>query len=134
MKREENIASRLEQHAGMVLQESLAHVDARVRSRLNRARQAAVAAAAAPAAPLWRRFGLMPVTGALAAALLVALVLLGNQPRHMLPGGENAQPSIEVLDMLADEDGVNLVEDDDHGFYEWAAAQADGSTAPEASG
>jgi hypothetical protein len=115
--------SPLERHARAVLQESLAHVDARTRSRLNRARQSAVNALPAQGWRFARGLRLMPVTGAVAAAVLIALVLLGERPRQLLPTGENAQPSIEVLDMLADEDGPSLVEDEDHSFYEWAAAQ-----------
>jgi hypothetical protein len=120
--RDENL-SELELRARAVLQESLQHIDARTRSRLNRARQAALASVPAPGAQRWRGLRLMPVTGGVAAALLFGLLLLNLSPGLLRPKAEGAQPSVEVLDMLADEDGMRLAEDDDHSFYEWAADQ-----------
>lgn len=122
--------SELELHARAVLQESLQHIDARTRSRLNRGRQAALATLTTSSAARWRGLRLMPLTGGVAAALLFGLLLLNLSPGLLRPKAESAQPSIEVLDMLADEDGMRLAEDDDHSFYEWAAdqgAQSDGS-------
>jgi negative regulator of sigma E activity len=120
-----DITSELERRTRAVLEESLTRIDARTRSRLNRARHGALEAARRPRSA-WRGLRLVPVTGgAVAAAVLaVAVVLLTHQPAPQSKL-EGAQPSFEVLDMLADEDNVSLMEDYDHSFYEWAAAQGE---------
>jgi hypothetical protein len=116
----------LERRTRAVLEESLKRIDGRTRSRLNQARHAALESAAAR--PLaWRGFRLVPVTGGAvaAAALAVAFVLFVQRPHPISAPGEGAQASLEVLDLLADEDNLSLMEDYDHSFYEWAAAQGD---------
>ncbi|HTW39205.1 MAG TPA: hypothetical protein VMD49_11610 [Steroidobacteraceae bacterium] len=117
--------SELERRTRAVLEESLTRIDARTRSRLNRARHAALEAARQPRSAPWRsRF--VPVTGgAVAAAVLAVAVVLLTQRPGPVSKPESAQPSLEVLDMLADEDNVSLMEDYDHSFYEWAAAQGE---------
>jgi hypothetical protein len=121
----------LERYARAVLEESVTHVDARTRSRLNRARQAAVAVAAGSAGrTVWRGLHLMPVTGAVAAAVLIALGVFNFRPL-LQPRPDGAQPSFEVLDMLADDENMRMMEDeDDHSFYEWAAAEDTQSETP----
>jgi anti-sigma-K factor RskA len=117
--------SGFERRARAVLEESLTRVDARTRSRLNRARQAALEAAATRR-PRWRSFGALPIAGAVAAGVLaVALTLFMHGPIHPGSRTDGSQPSLEVLDMLADDDGITLMENYDHSFYEWAAAQED---------
>ena len=135
MKQNEDIASELERNARTVLRESLTRIDARTRSRLNQARQRAAAEAVRPSWAVWSPRKLMPLTGALAAVLVAALLLFGHRPGS-LPAGEGGQP-LEVLDLLADEDNLSLMEDYDHSyFYEWAADQGDAGAEPasEASG
>ena len=118
-----------EQRVRVVLEESVAHTDARVRSRLNRARHAALEAAATPARQsIWNKFslkvqGLMPATGAVAAALVLGVVLWGRNPQHALPMMEGAQTSIEDLDLIADDEALTLMEEGDRSFYEWAVSQ-----------
>jgi hypothetical protein len=114
-----------EQRSRMMLEESVLRIDGRVRSRLNQARHAALEAATARRRPLFSRlFTLVPTAGAAAAALMVAMVLWHGGPRQIEPptGAEPAQD----LDLLADSDGLDLVEDGGDGsgsFYEWAAEQ-----------
>ena len=121
-----------ERRSRMMLEESVSRIDGRVRSRLNQARHAAVEAATARRRPLFSRlFTLVPTAGAAAAALMVAMVLWHGGGRQIEPpaGGETPQD----LDLLADSDGLDLVEDGGDGsgsFYEWAAEQ----TQTEASG
>jgi hypothetical protein len=121
-----------ERRSRMMLEESITRIDGRVRSRLNQARHAAVEAATARRRPLFSRlFTLVPTAGAAAAALMVAMVLWHGGGRQIEPpaGGEAPQD----LDLLADSDGLDLVEDGGDGsgsFYEWAAEQ----TQTEASG
>lgn len=83
-------------------------LDASTRSRLNRARQAALAAA-----PTRRRIGPWLAGAGVAAAAVLATVLWLGQPAPVpLPGEVLSGLGIEVF-----EDDLELVEDLD--FYEW---------------
>jgi hypothetical protein len=109
------------------LEESVLRIDGRVRSRLNQARQAAVEAALARRRPLFSRyFTLVPTAGAAAAAVLVAMVLWHRGPQMELPGPIESQ-KVEDLDLLADGEALDLVQDGDGSgsFYEWAADQTE---------
>jgi hypothetical protein len=115
-----------ERNARVVLTASLTRIDARTRSRLNRARQAALEAAAARRRPWWRGVALMPAAGAVAAALLVSVLLWHRQPSAVeLPLLEGRNASLEDVDLLADGEALDLMEGWDGPFYEWAAAQTD---------
>ena len=81
MSADESRRNEFEQRAGAVLGESVTRVDARVRSRLNQARHAALEEIAAGRRSFWRTPVLMPATGAVAAAALVVALLL----THTLP-------------------------------------------------
>jgi hypothetical protein len=124
MRPNEEPMSAFERRAREVLLESVTRIDARTRSRLNQARHAALERAQ-PRRGTWLKLGLMPATGAVAVAVLVALVMIHQAPRRGAPPVEGAQPTFEVIDLLADEDNLNLMEDEDHGFYEWAVAEGD---------
>jgi hypothetical protein len=123
-----------ERQTRMVLEESVLRIDGRVRSRLSHARHAAVEAASVRRGPVfWRFFTLAPTAGAAAAAaLLVAMVLWhrGPQVEVQLPPavGETAHPG-EDLDLLADSEALDLIQDGDGSgaFYEWAAEQTEGN-------
>jgi hypothetical protein len=111
------------------LEESVLRIDGRVRSRLNQARQAAVEAASEPRRPLFSRFfTLVPTAGAAAAAVLVAMVLWHRGPQLEVPPVGEGQ-KVEDLDLLADGDALDLIQDGDGSgsFYEWAADQTEGS-------
>jgi hypothetical protein len=116
-------AGSFERDARAVLEYGLMHVDARVRSRLNQARQAALAEVGARREARWLTWGLMPATGAAAAAVVVALLLHAG-PRT-LPVSESPASAMDVLDLVTDDDALALMQDDDQAFYEWAAAQGD---------
>jgi hypothetical protein len=118
-----------ERSARAVLEESMSRIDGRTRSRLNQARQAAVeAAGAGHRRPWWRSFGLMPATGVVAAALLVAVMLWHREPAVGEPTMlEGRTPAVEDIDLLADSEGLDLIEGWDGPFYEWAADQTDGN-------
>jgi hypothetical protein len=118
-----------ERRAKAVLDDSVTRVSGRVRSRLNQARQAALAelgaSGASPAKSFWRWPTLMPATGAVAAAAVVAFVLMVNPSgERVFNGGEGGQ-AYEMLDLLSDNDGLELIENFDGSFYEWAASQAE---------
>jgi hypothetical protein len=108
-----------ERTARAVLEQSIARIDAPTRSRLNRARQLAVEAVGR------RTFALMPA-GAVAAALVLAAVLWHPAPIvRESPLLEGRVTGVEDMDLLADADGLDLVEGWDGPFYEWAADQTD---------
>lgn len=119
-----------ERQSRLVLEESVRCIDSRVRSRLNQARQAAVEAASARRRPVFGRFfTLVPTAGAVAAALLVAMILWhreGQIEPSSLPLVENVHPG-EDLELLADGEALDLVQDGDGSgsFYEWAADQSE---------
>jgi hypothetical protein len=113
-----------ERNARAVLTESVLRVDARTRSRLNQARHAALAAAGTPRRSFLRSFTMMPAAGA-AAAVLVAVMLWHHHPAGDVPGAEGQHLVVEDMDLLADSEALDLVEQGDGSFYEWAAAQSD---------
>jgi len=114
-----------ERNVRTILEEGVQRIDARTRSRLNQARQAALASAQAPRRAPWRSFVLMPAAGAAAAALLLAFTLWHRQPAGELPVLEATHATAEDVDLLADSEALELVEGGDGSFYEWAAAQGD---------
>jgi hypothetical protein len=115
-----------ERNARIVLEESVRRIDARTRSRLNQARHAALAAAAGRRRAWWGSFTLMPAAGAVAAALLVAVVLWHREPARTVPLALDGQhPAVEDMELLTDNDSIDLIEEWDGSFYEWAAAQSD---------
>jgi hypothetical protein len=116
-----------ERNARAVLEESVSRIDGRTRSRLNQARQAALEAAGPRhRRPWWRSFGLMPATGVVAAALLVSVMLWHREPAvGVSPVLEGRVPAVEDMDLLADSEGLDLIEGWDGPFYEWAADQTD---------
>jgi hypothetical protein len=126
-----------------LLEESVRRVGGRPRSRLNQARQAAIAEAERRShwpVPLraleWLRPRAlwMPATGAVAAAVLVALVHWPHAPQGY-PAIEANHTTVEDLDLLADRDGMDLMQGGGDGqFYEWAVAQADEDGQPAAPG
>lgn len=114
-----------ERNARAVLTESVLRTDARTRSKLNQARHAALAEAGKPRSSFLRSLTLMPAAGAAAAAVLVAVMLWHHQPAGTMPSAEGQRLAVEDMDLLADSDALDLVEQGDGSFYEWAAAQGD---------
>jgi len=112
-----------ERNARTVLEESVLRVDARTRSRLNQARHAALEAA--QSSPRWRSFTFMPAAGAAVAAALLAVMLWQHHPASDVPLIESTHSAVEDLDLLADSEGLELIEGGDGSFYEWAAAQGE---------
>lgn len=119
-----------------VLEESVARLDGRTRSRLNQARQRALEAHAARArSPLARLFGNRSVfapAGAVAAVAVLAVVLWSGRPGADSPVAALADggAAIEDLDLLADNDALALAREGDLEFYEWASAADDDGAEP----
>lgn len=120
-------ASSIEACARALLGESVTRIGAGTRSRLNRARRAALAASLQPRRSLWRSSVMMPFTGAVAAAVVAAVLLVRGSGSHPQVSVGNQQPSLEVIDLLTSGESMSLMENYDHGFYEWAAVQAETS-------
>ena len=113
-------AKKFEQRASALLDDGVTRVNARVRSRLNQARQAALAEVSASRRSSWRGPAFMQTSGAVAAAALVAIVLSAQfRGDHTLPLAEG-----DDIEMLADAEGLDLAENDGT-FYEWAAGQSE---------
>jgi hypothetical protein len=131
MSRDHNGGVEFERQLQALLEESVQRVGGRARSRLNQARHAALAQAARrrrwhlplwPAA--WSR-SWMPATGVIAAAVLVGFVLWPHPRPAAFPAVEASRASVSDLDLLADHEGMELMQGGDGQFYEWAMAQAE---------
>ena len=124
-----------ERQVQALLEESVQRVGGHARSRLTQARHAALAEAARSSSR-WRmplraltrtrhqRLFWMPAAGAMATAVLVAFVLWPHAPQRYTGVGTNPA-SVEDLDLLADHEGMDLMQSGDGQFYEWAMAQDD---------
>jgi hypothetical protein len=99
---------------------SVESLDAEIRSRLNRARQAAVADSAPVRAPAWRSWA--PV-GAVAVALIAAVLWrvpgTGNSPQVQI----NGEAPMEIVELAAEGEDFELMTEDPE-FYSWVAEQA----------
>jgi hypothetical protein len=120
-----------ERRTQAVLDESTARLDGRVRSRLNQARQRALEEHAARQRSPWARWlgvrALVPA-GAVAASALLAVMLWSGRPATT-----DAASGLEDVEILADAEGLDLAQDGDPEFYEWAIAEADAGRAADAS-
>ena len=144
MSRDHDGSAEFEQQLRALLQESVQRVDGRARSRLNQARHAALAEsirarrdghlALWPAAWAGRRLSWMQATGAIAAAALVSFVLWPHPRQATYPALEASHATVSDLDLIADRDGMELMQGGDGQFYEWAMAQADADPAAQPAG
>jgi hypothetical protein len=71
------------------------------------------------------RQALMPATGAAVAIALVAVFMLSGRHPLTTASADNPASALDVLDLVTDDDAMNLMEDNDSSFYEWAATQND---------
>ena len=142
MSRDLNGTADFEGRLHSLLEESVQRVGGHARSRLNQARHAALAEAARPdrwrltlRATAWIRVRLswMPAAGAIAAAVLVGFMLWPRAPQAY-PGAEANPTTVQDLDLIADREGMDLLQSGDGQFYEWAMAQADQSARPAGTG
>ena len=117
-----------ERTARTLLEESVSRIDGRTRSRLNQARHAALAAVGARRRSWWRGLTLMPAAGVL-AALLVAVVVWHREPASELPILEAQHSEMEDMDLLADSEALELLDEWDGPFYEWATSQSEANGA-----
>jgi hypothetical protein len=113
----------LERRARELLEQSAANLDARVRSRLTRARHAALdERRRGRARRAWLAWA---PAGGLAAAVLGVLLYVRQGPGLLPATAPAAAATAEDFELLADADGMQLAEDaGDYDFYEWATAAA----------
>jgi ferric-dicitrate binding protein FerR (iron transport regulator) len=120
--------SEFERRTRALLTQSAEQLPGAVRSRLTQARHAALAARSGRAPSFTRRW--VPLGAAVAAmlALLIVYVPHGRGPLENPVSGAG----LEDIELLSDNDAVPLNGDldVDYDFYEWAAAEAAGSTVP----
>jgi hypothetical protein len=109
-----------ERRARELLEEGVTHLDARVRSRLNQARHAALAQLPENRTRQWARRAVLPVGFATAAAVTMVAVI-GWQQRAV-PVAPDDETEVELL---ADGEAFELLEDDG-AFYEWAVSEEAG--------
>jgi hypothetical protein len=117
--------------AKALLGASADELSGRVRSRLTRARYAALEAARPAPARHWRSWA---PAGAVASGVLIALLFVGQQ--GSAPVGVVAANPLDDVELLADADAYELVQEQeqeqaqpgDYEFYEWAAGQAEGGS------
>jgi hypothetical protein len=117
------------------LHDSVDGLDGATRSRLTRARHAALDAAqsrrvtvgasvlaGAGGRPGWLSMpALLPAAAAAAALLAVVLVL--NRGGGLAPGADGDTGIVfQDIELLADNDGIALTEEEDFEFLEWAVA------------
>jgi hypothetical protein len=118
--------------AKALLGASADELSGRVRSRLTRARYAALEAARPAPARHWRNWA---PAGAVASGVLIALLFVGQQ--GSAPVSVAANP-LDDVELLADADAYELgqeqaqeqdqAQNGDYEFYEWAAGQAEGGS------
>lgn len=109
-----------ERRARDLFDASVEGLDAEIRSRLNRARQAAVAEVEHARHSPWRTW--LPAAAAASVALL-AVVLWRVPGTGVEPAARTIEPApAEVVEMLANGEGFDVVNDDPE-FYRWLAAQ-----------
>jgi hypothetical protein len=113
----EQDASGLETHSKELFEQSIEHLDAHTRSRLTRARHAALdelkRARSAPTRWLWAP------AGGLAAIAAVAIFVFG---RSGLDSAAPGAPPLEELDAVAAAENIELLQDVE--FYAWLAEQS----------
>lgn len=107
--------SQFERRAGELLRAGADELDGATRAKLARARRAALEAAGPRG---WLHFRYLAPAGAMAAALLVTVLLVG---RGEGPVNDAAPGALYDMELLADSEGLDLAEESDLEFIEWAA-------------
>jgi hypothetical protein len=113
-----------EERSRALFHESVDGLDFALRSRLTRARHAAIEAASASRPSWFSRFGVLAPAGVTAAAVLGAFLWLGSPLGQHAATVADAQSNFEDLEIVAsaDEgsgDAMDMLQDDIE-FYDWA--------------
>jgi hypothetical protein len=110
------------ERTGQLLRARAEELDGATRSRLAQARAAALDAAARPRSWLTLRY--LAPAGVMASAALATLLLVqgGLSPE---PVNDAAPAALYDMELLADADALELAEESDLEFIEWAAGMAE---------
>lgn len=119
MNQEHDTPTAFEQRTRALLRDSAEGLDGATRSRLARARAAALEARAPRGG--WLRFRYLAPAGAMAAAVLVTVLFIGRGPQ---PVNEVAGGALDDMELLADADAFELSQENDLEFIEWAAGMS----------
>lgn len=118
----DNESSEFERRAAALLRASADGLDGATRARLTRARNAALEPAVRRRA--WLEFRYLAPAGAMAAAVLASVLILG-QGKPVVPVNEGTGSALYDMDLLADADAFDIAQESDLDFIEWAAAQGE---------
>ncbi|MEJ0100136.1 MAG: hypothetical protein WDO12_10525 [Pseudomonadota bacterium] len=122
----QNGPDEFETRAAALLRASVEDMDGTTRARLARARAAALEPAHARS---WFGFRYLAPAGATAAAVLATLLFVGGRHHQTNPVNEGAGTALYDMDLLADADGLDIAQESDLDFIEWAASQGEQSGA-----
>jgi len=123
MTRQTESQSELERNARAAFDASVEGLDAKTRSRLNQARQAATAELERRRRFRWTSWA--PASALAAVALVAVLVWRTPGPGAEVPQAQ-VQAAAEAVEVLAADDDIDLASED-LAFYEWVGDQADSS-------
>jgi hypothetical protein len=110
-----------ERRARELFDASVDGLDGETRSRLNRARQAALAEAERVRHSRWRAW----VPAAAAASVAILAVVLWRVPgdaQHRSAASADGAPAAEVVELLATSEGIDVASEDPE-FYAWLATR-----------
>jgi hypothetical protein len=110
-----------EQRAAQLLRTSADELDGATRSRLARARAAALEPAARVSR--WFDFRYLAPAGAVAAAVLATVLFIGQGESGSV--NDSSGTALYDMDLLADTDALDIAQETDLDFIEWAAAQGE---------
>ena len=124
MSTEDEKLRQFEEHSRALLRESVENLDAETRSRLTRARFAALESLqATPGSVRWRAW--VPAASVAGAAALAFLLWTQVSDREAPTVARDQQPALDDLDVLVADESFDLLEELE--FYDWVepAAGAD---------
>lgn len=116
-----NEPDEFERRAAALLRDSVDDLDGATRARLARARAAALEPASRK--PGWFDFRYLAPAGAMAAAVLATVLILGPG-KQAAPVNDSTASALYDMDLLADADAFEIAQED-LDFIEWAAAQVE---------
>jgi len=111
-----------ERRTAALLRDSAENLDGATRARLTRARAAALEPA--NRARSWLDFRYLAPAGAMAAAVLATVLIVGPG-EHVAPVNDATNSALFDMDLLADADAFEIAQETDLEFIEWAAAQGE---------
>jgi hypothetical protein len=118
-----------EERSRALFHDSVESLDFAMRSRLTRARHAALEAASKGRRPWFFRAGFLTPAGVSAAAVLAAFLWMGSPMVHSPITAADGQSNLEDLDMVASSDDAIDMLQDDLEFYDWAEKGANSEPA-----